>query len=331
MQNESEVKVGKYIHFTKNEIDEARNANLASFLLSRGAALERSGSEYIWPQRHVTIRGNVWFDQYTREGGNALDFVMCEYSLPFQDAVAMLAGSDNGAGPVEKIAGEKQFRRVREFELPDRNIDMKRAFAYLVKTRRIDPHIVSFFAARGLIYEDAGYHNAVFVGRDENGIARHAHRKSTVSGKIPSGRWTVEGSDGRYAFHYIGRDNIIFAFEAPIDMLSFITLNKDDWQGHSYVSLCSVSDKPLVHLLEMYPHIRVPVICTDNDTAGREAAARIKENLIAMGYPDTRIELPQLKDWNEELVSGREAAPAVRTVHETLEMEGNTCLEISQG
>ena len=56
---------------------------------------------------------------------------------------------------------------------------MHRAFAYLVKTRCLDPKVVSVFARRHMIYEDAKYHNAVFVGFDVDGIPRHAHKRGT--------------------------------------------------------------------------------------------------------------------------------------------------------
>ena len=36
--------------------------------------------------------------------------------------------------------------------------------------------MTGFFFARGDIYEDAAHHNAVFVGRDEDGIPRYAHQ-----------------------------------------------------------------------------------------------------------------------------------------------------------
>ena len=42
-------------------------------LRSRGEALKRLGSEWEWKfhDERVTIRGNVWYDQYTQRGGDA--------------------------------------------------------------------------------------------------------------------------------------------------------------------------------------------------------------------------------------------------------------------
>jgi hypothetical protein len=56
---------------------------------------------------------------------------------------------------------------------------MRRVYAYLIKQRCIDRDALYHFAHRSLIYEDAQYHNAVFVGTDKDGHPRHAHKKST--------------------------------------------------------------------------------------------------------------------------------------------------------
>ena len=51
----------------------------------------------------------------------------------------------------------------------------------------------------GLLYEDAEYHNAVFIGKDEHGIVRHAHKRS-VNSEGKAFRINVEGSDPAYSF-----------------------------------------------------------------------------------------------------------------------------------
>jgi hypothetical protein len=83
--------------------------------------------------------------------------------------------------------------------------------------------IVSNFAQAGLLYEDAEYHNAVFIGKDDHGASRHAHKRSVNSeGKVF--RMNVEGSDPRYSFHWTGVSDRLYVFEAPIDLMSFISL-----------------------------------------------------------------------------------------------------------
>ena len=88
--------------------------------------------------------------------------------------------------------------------------------------------MVNAFVRAGLLYEscekfkDREYHNAVFVGKDENGVPRHAHKRSLNSlGK--TFRINVEGSDPRCSFHYTGTSNRLYVFEAPIDLMSFLS------------------------------------------------------------------------------------------------------------
>ncbi len=85
----------------------------------------------------------------------------------------MLLGNDGCTTP------QATGRPDAEFILPPANKNMRRMFAYLVKSRGIDRAILASFAREKLIYEDTPYHNAVFVGMDENGIPRHAHKRST--------------------------------------------------------------------------------------------------------------------------------------------------------
>ena len=74
---------------------------------------------------------------------------------------------------------------LSDFRLPPPNSDNRTARNYLTAARRIDEDVTGFFFARGDIYEDAAHHNAVFVGRDEDGIPRYAHSKGTA-GKLPA-------------------------------------------------------------------------------------------------------------------------------------------------
>ena len=153
---------------------------------------------------------------------------------------------------------------------------------------------------RGLMhwYEDAEYHNAVFVGTDTDGVPRHAHKRSANSyGK--AFRLNVEGSDPRYSFHHVGTDRSLYVFEAPIDMLSFITLYPENWQRHSYVACCGTSIQPVLQMLEQVPQLDTVLLCLDNDEAGHQASRRMREQLDAR-YSVERL-IPENKDWNDDL------------------------------
>ena len=73
------------------------------------------------------------------------------------------------------------------------------------------------------------------------------------------------------------------------------------WQKHSYVALCSVSERALLYRLKVNPNLKKVVLCLDNDEAGQNAAQRIRQQLYDLGYRNTKILTPQNKDWDEDL------------------------------
>ena len=168
---------------------------------------------------------------------------------------------------------------------------------YLRNSRCISPDVINAFVRLGLLYEEDQNHCCVFVGKDDNGRIGHCHKRSTTS----LFKQTIAGSKAEYAFHYNGNDDIVYAFEAPIDMLAYISKNPVNWKNHSYVALCSVSEKALMHQLETHPNLTKIVLCLDNDDAGRSAVQRIKESLYQRGYYDVHVETPVHKDWDEDL------------------------------
>jgi hypothetical protein len=288
-----------YIHFTDEQKQRANSVDLVDFLQRQGEQLIRSGREWRWKRfDSVTVRGNEWFRHSRKEGGHTIDFVQQFFDLSFPEAVTLLLGGESG---VEWNQTSKSAPAPRkDFALPEANPDMRRVFAYLIKQRFIDRDVLSHFAHEMLVYEDKEYHNAVFVGLDEKGVARHAHKRGTYTQGEPY-KGNVEGSDPKYSFHWIGESDVLHVFEAPVDMLSFITLNKNGWQRHSYVTLDGVSEHAMLRQLEMNPHLKSVVLCLDHDEAGIEATGRLKEILSGKGYADISVMQSQYKDWNEDL------------------------------
>lgn len=88
------------------------------------------------------------------------------------------------------------------------------------------------FVRDGLIYEDAEYHNAVFVGSNPDGVPCHAQKRSTSP--VSDFKGNLTGSVAEYSFHFVGESEYLFVFEAPIDMLAYISMNKPGWEKHSY-------------------------------------------------------------------------------------------------
>ena len=299
------------IPITKKQRYLAGRTDLVALLRSRGETLKKLGSEWEWKfhDERVTIRNNVWFDQYTQKGGDAVDFFRYFYGESEEQAAAVLLNCS--VADLEKLPARSppnlprtKQEEPKQLAIPAAHKDMRRVFAYLCQTRGITSEVVSAFARKGLLYESADHHNAVFVGRDEQGEIRHLHARGTLTGS--HFRQTLPGSEKEYSFHWPGTSGKLYAFEAPIDLLSYISLHPEGWQDHSYVALCGVSAAPIHHLLETQPQLQDVTLCLDNDKAGHNAARRIAGELLREWNVTMSAEFPTLKDWNDELLSFRQ-------------------------
>ena len=235
------MSTSNYVSLSKEEIDRAKHTDIAMLLQGMGEIVRRSGSEYEWLDggRKVTIRGNLWYHQYEMTGGDAIDFAKRFFGKTFPEAVVFL----NGGSSAQLLRSSPAEKEKKPFALPRKAADMRRLFGYLCGHRGIDRDVLLTFVRKNMIYESADYHNAVFVGYDKGNIARHAHKRGSCSQSSFKGN--VDSSDPAFSFHWNGTSGKIFLFEAPIDMLSFISIHKNNWQQHSYAAACSVSDTVL--------------------------------------------------------------------------------------
>lgn len=311
-----------YIPFTDEQKVLANSVDLAEYLRVRGEKLERAGIEhkliyYDSSGKHdsITIRGSKWFDHKNQTGGGAIKFMQEFYGMDFQTAVQELLGQTVtllSHSPPKAIAKEEK----KEFRLPQANTNMHRVYAYLIKQRFISADIITHFAKQHTLYEDKNHHNAVFVGLNEKGMPKQAHKRSTNS-VGSTFRITCSGSDTRYSFAHFGEDERLYVFEAPIDMLSFLTLYPNDWQKHSYIAMNGVYENAVLTALKNHSNLSEVILCVDNDEGGIEAVDRLRDILNENGYSNVKRLAPPYKDWNEVLKAknGAPALPAVPNKH----------------
>ena len=311
-----------YIPFTDEQKQLANSVDLAEYLRVRGEKLERAGIEhkliyYDSSGKHdsITIRGSKWFDHKNQTGGRAIKFMQEFYDMDFQTAVQELLGqrvTPLSHSPPKAIAKEEK----KEFRLPQANTNMHRVYAYLIKQRFISADIITHFAKQHTLYEDKNHHNAVFVGLNEKGEPKQAHKRSTNS-VGSTFRITCGGSDTRYSFAHFGENERLYVFEAPIDMLSFLTLYPQDWQRHSYIAMNGVYENAVLTALKNHSNLSEVILCVDNDEGGIEAVDRLSDILRENGYPNVKRLAPPYKDWNEVLKAKNDAPalPALPNKH----------------
>ncbi len=287
-----------FTRFSDEQIQIANQKDIGEFLRKNGEELKRVGNQLLWERNQVWVKENCWYSHYDGKGGNTVGFVMQYFNLPFREAMEALLG--------DQICLSASYYRRSEasktinLAVPAAHKTMSRVYDYLLNHRCLSKKVVDFFVFKRILYEDSKYHNAVFIGTDENNIPRHVHLRGTFTN---GNRFiqTVAGSDCRYSFNHIGTSDTIYVFESPIDMLAFISMNDQDWQRHSYVALCCVAEHALLHQLSVNSNIKNIVLCLDNDLAGIKATERISQVLNSKGYQNVSVLIPEAKDWDEDL------------------------------
>lgn len=289
--------------YTREQIQRADDTDLYVFLSGRGESFKRCGKEYRW-LRHdsVMINKNEWYRFSQNKGGHAIDFMKEFYGLSFAEAVKELLGEE---GDRNKRTGKEDAGRQKVcpiplpgLELPERNESCEIARKYLIEQRKLSEQLVDQMIAKGDIYESKNYHNVVFVGRDKEQNPRYAAMRGTDENRY---RGEARGSEKAYGFGHIGTDEKLFVFEAPIDLLSYITAVPEEWEKHSYISLGGLSEKAMKRMYTEYPHIHSIYLCLDNDEPGNKRCRQFV-SLIPEELSVYRLE-PVKKDWNECLAA----------------------------
>ena len=302
-----------YIKFTEQEKALANSTSIADYLTMQGEVVKRVGREYVWeaPSGKVSINGCEWYSQYEQVGGGAIGFLQKYFGMTYPEAVKSLLGEGVGIELKRDVREPKAEERI-PFVPPDKNADMRRVYRYLIHERLIDREVLNYFVSRELIYEDAKHHNAVFVGVNTDSIPVHAHKRATSPNSDYKGN--VGGSLAEYSFHYKGDSEDLFVFEAPIDMLAFISMHKSGWQKHSYVALCSTADRAALQMLNDSHRLKTVYLCLDNDSAGQLGCERIARSVHAHGDYTVYRMPPMQKDWDEDLkaLNGREHIPSAQ-------------------
>lgn len=287
--------------FSDEQLQRASGIDIVAMLQGQGEKLKKQGRVYRWMRYDSTvIDRNRWYRHSREIGGGPIQFMQHFYGMDFVEAVKYLLDGEEGA---ELVQASRTPEPKLPFTPPKLSKNMHRTFAYLIKTRKIDADIVQHFVNEKKILETEEHHNTAFCGYDEKGEMKQMHLRST----LPGNRFfmDIDGSDKQYYFRHIGTNSDVYVFEAPIDMLSYITMNKENWQESSYVCLGGVAIDALKNVLNTNEQISKVYMCVDRDDAGDKTVKRIGDELNEMGYEWERI-LPENKDWNEDLTAGSE-------------------------
>ena len=165
--------------YTQEQIDKANQTNLEEFLQQKGERLRKTGSESVLIYKDstgehdsISVRRNRWYDHKNMRGGYPLKFMQEFYGMNFRTAMKeLLHGEEPGLGRKKNTEQEKpkvneetevngntakceDDTKKSEFKLPEKDGNMKRVFAYLLKTRFLDKDVVRSFVEQEILYQE---------------------------------------------------------------------------------------------------------------------------------------------------------------------------------
>lgn len=186
--------------------------------------------------------------------------------------------------------------------------DMKRTYAYLCKTRKLDFDVVNVFVKNKLIRQDSK-NNVIFLYKDIQGEVVGAEKVGTYTDKRFKG--VIKNSDERYGFTFANNNDVtrIIIFEAPIDMMSYFEMNKFILNETLLLSIGGTQKSKMIETyIKEYKKIKNIIVAVDNDDAGDFCFQDIKNMYSNMNIIDGRERLKEknVKDWNELLIKIKE-------------------------
>ena len=272
-------------------ITEAKRMDLLTYLRTYepGELVRYSGNTYCTREHDsLKISNGKWMWWSRGIGGkSALDYLIKVRGMDFVQAVQTIMG--NGSVSFPTCENIKSYEE-QPLLLPEKSPTADVVFDYLFG-RGIDYEIINHCLEQELIIESLPYHNAVFIGYDENKEPKYAAYRATNQSRIMG---DCTGSKKQYSFRLTNEESReVHLFECAIDLLSYATLAKmegRDWHKLNLVSLSGVyspnretekSKVPvtLKNLLEENKNINRIVLHFDNDIAGRKAANALKIKL----------------------------------------------------
>ena len=297
--------------FTTDEMTLAKSVDLCEIAESLGYHVKRVGACHTLSEMD-SIRiydRRTWYRWSDQTGGSQIDFLRVFQGIDFKDAMWWLldfAGYDRTTGPSHREYNhirkpESHPEKPKVFTLPPPAQDNRRIIQYLTEQRGIRERTVEQFIRAGLIYEEEGHHNLVFIGRDAKDVPRFASMRGLYDRNGKAFKCDVAGSDKSYGFHYrVSGSDTIRVFEGAIDLMSFYDATGET--SDHLLALGMTDDKPLRRFLQENEGVTSLILCLDNDEPGRKAAERIEEKYTGLGFQVINIGSPRdYKDYNEWL------------------------------
>ena len=333
----------------------AKNLSIISVAEQLGMELKRTGSySYTWTEHDsfvIDARKNDFHWNSRSEFGDVIQLVQTIQGVTYKEAMHFLeTGEFKKVDLAAQMASREPFRySLERYEHPD----FKASRSYLRDQRGLSDDTIDFFLSQGSMTEatrkkgDYFEPVIVFKYKDNTGFLAGASLQGVLENRVhypERGRLKqiMRNSDGQLGFSVdIGKPKRLVFAEAPIDLMSYYELHKDNLQDVRLVAMDGVKEGIISRrFMELYAemngkayqvdqntgkaletvvnttdyfkdgqHQDMITLAVDNDAAGQNFITRLQEKGIPVqiAIPPI-IQIDQEKeDWNDFLKRGNEA------------------------
>ena len=333
----------------------AKNLSILSVAEQLGMELKRTGNySYTWKEHDsfvIDVRKNDFHWNSQSEFGDVIQLVQTIRGISYKEAMHFLETGEFKEVDLADQTGIKEpfHYSLKRYEHPDFNASR----SYLKTQRGLSDDTINFFWSTGSMAEatrkkgDYFEPVIVFKYKDNTGFLAGASLQGVVENRVhypERGRLKqiMRNSDGQLGFSVdIGKPKRLVFAEAPIDLMSYYELHKDNLQDVRLVAMDGVKEGIISRrFMELYAemngktykadqhtgkaletvvnttdyfkdgqHQDMITLAVDNDAAGQNFITRLQEKDIPVqiAIPPI-IQIDQEKeDWNDFLKRGNEA------------------------
>ena len=311
-------------------VQQAREKNIVEYFRESGYSVEKKSSNYYVSEIAglcLKSDNNQWYYHYENIGrtNNSIDCLTKVLNMDFNQAVYELTGKDLSHFKAEELPKGQQPKYTapptkislpekKELVMPEQSDNMRRLFAYFIKSRHIPAPIVEELVHTKLLYQTESETTAVIKGVEKkftnaNAVFIHKSDKGEIIGAEIQGLTSykrykgVAKGTGESVFKFLpnpsadGKIKRAYLFESAIDLMSFYSFcKKDKIEGALFVSMAGL--KPTVPKQLREQGIEI-FSCVDNDDAGRKFES--ENNFKRSDGVKALLDNNGFKDWNELL------------------------------
>lgn len=256
---------------TAKQIKAARERNILEVAQNLGMDLIKEGQTYRWKEHDSLVifpQNNTysWFS-LNKMGQNPIDLAQEIGGMDFKTSVTYLNSSNLEEFDSSKLAADEPQKPFVNMLRSTRNDDRLRG--YLSSQRNLSQETINDFIKQGVIYQanykNDGVYEPVIVfkhnemdGKNVGASVQGTRLDNSKYGKHGYIKKIIANSKRNYGISFNSGDlksndktqKIVF-FEAPIDMMSYYELNKDNLGNTRLIAMNGLKDKTISnHFIE---------------------------------------------------------------------------------